>query len=235
MVILMEVMDILMEVIKKKDEDKESLLRRDSAPSQNVKTTPTKDLNMSAVFKHYLGDCVASGCLLAAGLLAHFFPHLPWVVYLDPIASLLIAAMLVWSAVPLIKECCEILLQQTPDEIQLSSIRNKMYQVKGLQGVHDLHVWELADGLAISTLHATVLDTDVNQSEDIKEDIKKILHRYGIHSSTIQMEVITADNDNDPNVCKHNCKVGCKEDWCCKGEKETRAIDLPPSTTIELQ
>jgi len=193
---------------------------------------------MSAVFKHYLGDCVASGCLLAAGLLAHYFPHLPWVVYLDPIASLLIAAMLVWSAVPLIKECCEILLQQTPDEIQLSSIRNKMYQVKGLQGVHDLHVWELADGLAISSLHATVLDTDFNQSENIKEEIKKIFHRYGIHSSTIQVEVISAEKDHDPYVCKHNCKVDCREDWCCKGQSEVghRAIeDIPPSTTIELQ
>jgi len=197
----------------------------------------TKDLNMSAVFKHYLGDCVASGCILAAGLLAHYFPHLSWVVYLDPIASLLIAAMLVWSALPLIKECCEILLQQTPDEIQLSSIRNKLYQVKGLQGVHDFHIWELADGLAIGTLHAAIYEADFNQSENIKEEIKKIFHRYGIHSSTIQVEVISAEKDHDPYVCKHNCKVDCREDWCCKGENEVQRaiVDIPPSTTIELQ
>jgi len=93
-------------------------------------------------------------------------------------------------------------------------------KINNLQGVHDFHIWELADDLIIATLHASVFDTDANHSETVKEDIKKVLHRYGIHSNTIQIDIISAENDESPFICKHNCMVNCVEEWCCKGENE---------------
>jgi len=214
------------------DDDQESLLSRNDLENDRA-NKPARDLNMSAVFVHYLGDCLASGCLLCAGLLTYFFSDRKWVLYLDPITSLLIAAMLAWSVLPVLKDSCAMLLQQTPHEISLPFVRNRLYQVKGLQGFHDLHVWELTDGIVIGTLHAAIFESQVGESEYIKEQIKKILHYFGIHSSTIQMEIIAAEGDG--YSCKHNCKLDCTKDWCCKGEYEGPGNNLPVSSTMELK
>jgi len=227
-------------VSKKKEEDKESLLG-DERPSQRIegsfiKKQHTKDLNMSAVFLHYLGDCVASGLLLAVGLLAYFYEDKIWTQYLDPIASVLISLMLLWSAVPLTKECGKLLLQQVPGNVEILSVRRKLSQIVYLQGFHDLHIWSLAEDITIGTVHACIYDTDVVHVESVRENIKKVFHHFQIHSTTVQIEIISAADDESPWVCKHNCAVLCTEDWCCKGLNHApeAMLKTAPQQTLEL-
>lgn len=224
----------------KKKEDKESLLG-DERPSQRsegsfIKKQNTKDLNMSAVFLHYLGDCVASGLLLATGLLAYFYEDKIWTQYLDPIASLLISVMLLWSSVPLTKECGKLLLRQVPENLEILSIRRKLSQIVYLQGFHDLHIWSLAEDITIGTVHACVFDTDVVHVETVKENIKKVFHHFHIHSTTVQIEIISAADDESPWICKHNCAVLCTEDWCCKGLNHApeAMLKTAPQQILEL-
>jgi len=201
-----------------------------------IEKTGGKDLNMSAVFLHYLGDCVASGLLLTVGLLAYFFKQ-SWTNYLDPIASILISCMLLWSSVPLTKECAYLLLQQVPKNINMSEVRRYLSQILYLQGYHDLHIWQLSDDITIGTIHACVYDTDVTHVETVKEEIKKVFHNYEVHSTTVQVEILSAENEESPFICKHNCKAFCTQDWCCKGYNNNNAATAvlpPPTHNVEL-
>jgi len=207
---------------KSKKEDEKALLADEkNGTGVFIEKQHHKDLNMSAVFLHYLGDCVASGVLLASGLITYFVVGKQWTEYLDPIASLLIAGMLLWSSVPLTKECCYLLLQQVPKELDMSELRRYISQIVHLQGYHDLHIWKLADDITIGTVHACISDTDVAHTETVTEDIKKAFHKFDVHSTTVQVEILSSEKEDIPYRCKHNCKATCTRDWCCRALNNT--------------
>jgi len=173
-----------------------------------------KDLNIHAVFLHYLGDALSSIFVLIAGILGKIYNGQEWTKYLDPVSSLLIVGLILWTTLPLLKECSEVLLQIVPSQVNIPELKEKLLEVKGIHGVHDLHVWQLVDNLIIASLHASVLDTDSINSNTICQNVKEVMHCVGIHSSTIQLEFIHIDT---PIVdCDQNCVVDCPEDWCCK-------------------
>jgi zinc transporter 1 len=102
--------------------------------------------------------------------------------------SLLIVLLILFSTVPLVKRCATILLQSTPTDVDLKDLRNRLHQVPGVHGVHDLHVWQLVDGLAISSVHI-VCDHSVNFNE-LQHKVKKVFHKMGVHSTAIQPEFV---------------------------------------------
>jgi len=178
---------------------------------------PKEDMNIKAVFVHYLGDAVSSLFVLAAGLIMHYFPDQPWVKYVDPASSLLIVILVLASVIPLIQNCSNILLQQVPSDIDSNALQVELEGVPGIRGVHDLHIWQLVDSMIIASLHVSISEADVSNFELIVSRCKKILHRFGIHSSTLQPEFVARDQMGIP-VCSSNCIQSCKEDWCCKSE-----------------
>lgn len=71
------------------------------------------DFNMWGVFIHYAGDMLSSAVVLAMGFIIHFVDA-KWTLYIDPASSLLIVALILWTTIPLVKDCSMILLQSTP-------------------------------------------------------------------------------------------------------------------------
>eukprot|EP01096_Ripella_sp_DP13-Kostka_P003713 TRINITY_DN1555_c0_g1_i2.p1 TRINITY_DN1555_c0_g1~~TRINITY_DN1555_c0_g1_i2.p1 ORF type:complete len:449 (+),score=179.73 TRINITY_DN1555_c0_g1_i2:66-1412(+) len=181
-----------------------------------------RDLNIHAVFLHYLGDMISSFFVLISGILLYFFNDLPWAVYIDPTASLVIVVLILVTTIPLVKQCSRVLLQSTPAEISLSKLKHKIQKVEGVLSVHDLHAWNLVDGMIIASVHISMhADSDFRNA---CKKIKKIFHGFGIHSSTIQPEFLL-EEEVAKGFCKENCIKECKEDWCCQRsaekEKET--------------
>jgi solute carrier family 30 (zinc transporter), member 1 len=178
-----------------------------------------RDMNVHAVFLHYLGDMVSSAIVLVAGLLIYFLGEQYWTYYIDAISSLIIVVLILWTTVPLVKQCSIILLQSVPDSMDLGEIREEMLDVEGLVSVHDLHVWQLVDGMVITSVHVGVEEgSDFTQ---VVNDVKRVLHDHGIHSSSIQPEFVARHNADAPH-CEQNCVDECEEDWCCKKSVETR-------------
>jgi len=173
------------------------------------------DMNFYAIFLHYLGDALSSVMVLVAGLLTHFFPGEEWTKYLDPVASLLIVVLILWTTIPLVQACSSILLQQVSAEISVPHLKSELSSIRGVLSVHDLHVWQLVDNLHIASLHLTLIEGDTKFSEKIAK-AKEILHSYGIHSSTIQPEFM--HNSKLDLGCEQNCVKDCDEDWCCKDD-----------------
>jgi len=171
------------------------------------------DVNTWAVFIHFLGDAISSLFVLATGLILHFFKANGWTKYIDPISSLLIVILIVATTVPLVKRCSMILLQSVPSEIDLDAVRTKTRLVEGVISVHDLHVWQLVDGMVIASVHLMIEDgTDVG---NVVYQVKQIFHTFGIHSSAIQPEFIKSVVTKEP-FCAQNCVEECEADWCCK-------------------
>ena len=81
-----------------------------------------------------------------------------------------------------------VMLQSTPTSVELSRIKRELTGIAGVLGTHDLHVWQLVDGMIISSVHLRC-----DRSADfmaIATQAKKVFHRHGIHSSTIQPELV---------------------------------------------
>ena len=110
------------------------------------------DINIRAVFLHMLGDTLSTAAVIAGGA-AILFTHRQWI---DPVLSLVIAAMILWSSWGIVRETLNILLEGTPRNLALDDIRTSMQAVAGVEDVHDLHVWNLGSSSVALASHVTV-------------------------------------------------------------------------------
>jgi zinc transporter 1 len=123
-----------------------------------------------------------------------------------------------------------ILLQSTPNDMDVRSIKERLLKLEGVVSIHDFHIWQLIDGMIISSIHVGV--EDGAEFITIINDMKRILHDFGIHSTSIQPEYVprskvlfffhTISNRQPVDYCEQNCVRECDEDWCCKKPAEKR-------------
>ena len=97
------------------------------------------DVNIRSVFLHMLGDTLSTAAVIAGG----FAIAITGAMWLDPALSLLIAGMIVWSSITIVRETLNILLEGTPRTLQLADIRTALADVPGVLDIHDLHCWSL--------------------------------------------------------------------------------------------
>jgi len=178
-----------------------------------------RDENVYAVFLHYLGDAISSLMVLISGFFIHFFQGQQWTEYVDPVSSLLIVGLILFTTVPLVKRCGMILLQSTPTEIDIEKLRKSLNKVEGILSIHDFHVWQLVDGMIIASIHVAV--EEGADFTNLVSEVKRIFHEVGIHSSAIQPEFVPR-NFQEKAFCEQNCVRECDEDWCCKKTADLR-------------
>lgn len=142
-----------------------------------------KSLNIHGAFLHILGDALGSIGAMSAGTI---MLATGWYVA-DPLISILIGLLILYSSWSLVKEAVSILMQSVPRGIDLEEVRRAMEQVRGVQKVHDLHVWAVTSGIFTLSAHAVVDDgEDFHQVlNGIEETLKD---RFQIEHTTIQLE-----------------------------------------------
>ena len=144
------------------------------------------DVNIRSVFLHMLGDTLSTAAVIAggAGILR---TGLTWI---DPVLSIVIAGMILYSSAGIVRETLHILLEGTPKNLRLSEIRGSMQAVPGVLDVHDLHVWSLGSQTHALASHVTIAEMPISECECILEGINTTLsNRFHIHHTTIQFEV----------------------------------------------
>lgn len=143
------------------------------------------DLNIRSVFLHMLGDTLSTAAVIAGGA------GILWTGYtwIDPVLSMAIAAMILWSSAGIVRESLNILLEGTPRGLQLAEIRAVMQKVPGVLSVHDLHVWSLTSQSHALASHITIGDRPLVESGAILKALNHALeHRFQIYHTTIQFE-----------------------------------------------
>jgi cobalt-zinc-cadmium efflux system protein len=140
-------------------------------------------LNIRGAVLHVISDAIGSVGALVAGLV---MLKTGW-HYADPLASILIAFLILRGAWKLLSESAHILLEGTPKGIDLKSLENAIGSHNGVLGVHDLHAWTLTQGFEALSAHLVV--EDIKTSEELVEEIKNHLHdEFQITHVTLQVE-----------------------------------------------
>ena len=143
------------------------------------------DLNLRAVFVHYLGDALSNVGIIAAAFLIRYTGQ----TLIDPVLAFLIAGMIFWGALGIIAESSNILLESLPKGMSLEGIANAMLRIPGVREVHDVHVWSLGSEFHAMSCHVHILDMPTSESERIGHRVREVLaHKFGITHSTIQFE-----------------------------------------------
>jgi cobalt-zinc-cadmium efflux system protein len=144
-----------------------------------------ENLNARAAALHVFGDIGASIAVIVSGviiLLTHWTPA-------DPLLSIGIAVLIALGAWQLLRETVDILLEATPKEINISALVRDMMLVRGVEDVHDLHVWSIASGMYALSCHAEIDDLPPSQSSPILASLKTLLQeKYCIGHTAIQFE-----------------------------------------------
>ncbi|GAA5851535.1 hypothetical protein JCM5353_005904 [Sporobolomyces roseus] len=149
------------------------------------------NMNMRGVFLHVLGDALGNVGVIAAGLFIWLTDY-EWRMYTDPGISLIITVIIFSSALPLVKSASFILLQGVPSSVPLERLRSSIAAVPGVINVHDLHVWSLSESKIVASVHIMVKGPDL---VNVSREIKRRFHRFGIHSSTIQPEIVASSTE----------------------------------------
>lgn len=143
------------------------------------------DVNIRSVFLHMLGDTLSTAAVIAGGA-GILFTGVMWI---DPVLSILIAGMILYSSAGIVTETLHILLEGTPKNLHLHEIRASMQSVEGVLNVHDLHVWSLGSSSHALASHVTISEMPLSDCGCILEGINAALRdRFHIHHTTIQFE-----------------------------------------------
>jgi cobalt-zinc-cadmium efflux system protein len=113
----------------------------------------------------------------------------------DPIVSILLSLLILWSGWRLLSESTDVLLETVPRHLSLEEVRAKMLEVPGVRAVHDLHVWTVTSGVIAMSGHAVVPELAAHPGALV--GLKGALTRMGIGHATIQLEVLDECGEGD--------------------------------------
>ncbi len=150
------------------------------------------DLNLRGAFLHMAADALVSLGVVIAGLMILMTNWL----WLDPVTSLIIVAVIIWGTWGLAKESLDLALDAVPQGINPTTVRQYLLALPGVNDVHDLHIWALSTTEPALTAHLVVEDTKENNALITK--VQRDLHdKFGIEHTTLQLE-----HDTDSRSCQ---------------------------------
>ncbi|KAF4635147.1 hypothetical protein G7Y89_g2944 [Cudoniella acicularis] len=207
-------------------------------PSKGGHSHNHDDMGMNAMILHVIGDALGNVGVIVSALVI-------WLTtwsgryYADPAVSLFITLIILNSCIPLTTATAKILLQATPDHIEVSDIKEDIQDIPGVVSCHHVHIWQLSDTQLVASMHIQVAfpisEAAGEKYMEVAKAARKCLHAYGIHSATIQPE-FCVDKDHDhvegPNLgldgivgqarcgldddsCLLECIDDCKGKGCC--------------------
>ena len=149
-----------------------------------------KDLNVRSAYLHMLGDAVSAVGVVIAGVVV----ALTGSSIADPLVSIIIALLILWSSWGILREAVNVLLEAMPEGMNIDSVEQTIAAVEGVNAVHDLHVWTIGSGIIACSCHVTVEEQTVREGENVLRLVAEVLrHKHGIAHSTIQVEVEGCD------------------------------------------
>lgn len=154
-----------------------------------------RDINVRSAVLHMMGDAIASAGVIVAAIGI----RLTGAAYWDPLVSLLIAALILWSSFGILRETINLLLEGTPHGIDPDRISRDIATADGVFGVHHLHIWAIGPSAPALSCHLLVGDVSVRRGGEILRHVTAMLsEHHRIRHTTIQLEAASCPED-DPN------------------------------------
>lgn len=164
-----------------------------------LKRNKDRNLNMRSLYLHLFYDALSSVFVIIASIAIAITR---WITF-DLVASVVIAVMMIWSGLGVLRDALHIFMQGVPKGIDFDEVLDAIASIKGVENVHDLHIWAVNSENIFLSCHACV--SEEKHSNEINELVQKINilleERYGITHSAVQFEYA--------GMCK-NGAVCCK-------------------------
>lgn len=142
------------------------------------------NLNLRGAFLHVISDAVGSVGAILAGLImvtTHWY-------LADPLISIFISILILFSSWSLVRDSLSVLMQTVPKGIRLEEVRQTIEAVDGVREVHDLHIWAVTSDIFTLSAHAVV--THGGDFHEVLNGIEDMLkERFNIEHTTIQLEI----------------------------------------------
>jgi cobalt-zinc-cadmium efflux system protein len=155
-----------------------------------------EDLNVRSAVAHVVGDLLASVAVVGGGLVM-------WATgfyLLDPIVSLVVVLLILRSATSILFESLHILLEGIPRRLELGQVERAIHEVRGVRGVHDLHIWSLCSDYCALSAHVVVAEQSTSEARQIVDEVARMLEeRFRIVHTTLQPE---------SEICNEACAPG---------------------------
>ena len=144
------------------------------------------DVNIRSAYLHMVGDAAAAfGVVIAGVIIATSKKSIA-----DPIASFIIAALILWSSWGILKETLNILLEGSPAGLDMKALEQTIKNVSGVLNMHDLHVWTVGPGVIACSCHIVVAEQSIQSGQNIlREVVEELDEHYQINHTTVQIEV----------------------------------------------
>jgi len=150
----------------------------------------SRDVNIRSAFVHQLGDTLSTAAVIVGGL-AILFTGVTWV---DPVLSIGIGFLILWSSWGIIRETLNILLEGIPEGMSVEKIIESLKGINGVNDVHDVHVWSIGSDTHALSCHISIEDIPPSESEIILRNVNQILAaKFHIHHTTIQFENVVCE------------------------------------------
>jgi cobalt-zinc-cadmium efflux system protein len=151
-----------------------------------LKSAARNDLNVRSAYMHMLGDAISATGVVVAGVIVAF----TGATIADPIVSVLIGILILWSSWGILKESVNVLLEAIPEGMDMADVERTIGAVHGVLAVHDLHVWTVGSGMICCSCHVMVNEQSVRSGENVLRAVtEELQHHFGIAHTTIQVEV----------------------------------------------
>lgn len=141
-----------------------------------------ESLNLRGAWLHVLADTLGSLQAIVAGAVIWAFG---WNLA-DPIASVLIALLVVWSSWTLLRDSVNVLMEGTPPHIDTKEVEKALGEIPEVEEIHDLHVWTITSGFEALTVHARIEGGD--RAAILRKMRSIVRDRFRIEHSTVQLE-----------------------------------------------
>ncbi len=159
-----------------------------------IKEDAKDNINMKSAYLHLFGDMMTSIAVFFGGILMKYY-HIYWI---DPLFSILIAIYLIYMIWDIFKTSLKIMMQFTPENLDLNQIAKDIAQMEGVKNIHHIHTWQINE-------HDVMFEAHLDLNEDCKiTDFEKIMKNindylqvhYGIKHTTLQPEFSIEDDKN---------------------------------------
>lgn len=145
-----------------------------------------KDLNMRSAFIDMAFDALSSLGAVVAGLII----WLTGITWVDSAVGLVIATLLVYNTLKILREAVQILLEGTPKDLDITAVTQAITDTNKVLSVDDMHVWAIRSGYNALSCHIAIDETDLKDSRNIVEAVKAKLRKdYDIQHATIEVEL----------------------------------------------
>jgi cobalt-zinc-cadmium efflux system protein len=156
-----------------------------------IRNDSHENMNMRSVYLHLFGDMLTSVAVLLGGLA---MKYLQW-YWTDSVFSIAIAVYLLYMSWGILRTSLRIIMQFTPEEIDIQKIAKAIENITGVKNIHHVHVWQINEHDLMFEAHIDMAeDIKVSNFETVLKEIRQLLKQHGINHSTIQPEFSVDDN-----------------------------------------